>query len=158
MVDNFTLGRLISKDPELSYRFLGCFAADSFPYDLSDETFFILNTAPRNSPGEHWLMVAKKQQTIYFYDSFGRKAELEFADIINKIRKSKCRVFVQIYPSRGFEQPLTSSACSLYCLFVAHFLFKNNHNFPRWATEEDILQFAASNFNIKHRLIKLIHS
>ena len=71
MVDNTQLTYLINRDPILKFKYRGCFARDTFPI-LKHNEFVIVNTDPYSEAGEHWLLIASKNDTVLLYDSFGR--------------------------------------------------------------------------------------
>ena len=70
MVDNTQLTDLINKDPVLKFRIRG-YARDTFPA-LQKNGFITVNIHPSTQPGEHWLLIASKNDTVLLYDSFGR--------------------------------------------------------------------------------------
>ena len=154
MVDNTQLTELINKDPILKFKFRGCYARDTFPA-LQNNGFIIVNTDPSTQPGEHWLLIASKHDTVLLYDSFGRDFRLYFSDIFAKIVKSsrqRCQTVFQYKPSLTLLQPAESQFCGIYCIFLAHFHFSTKQSilnqkiipissFPAYATEEDILRF-----------------
>ena len=69
-MDNFSLKEIVNRQPLLKYRYIGSFQSHFVP-NLSNDTFAIINTQPSNTPGEHWIMVAKFHQVLYFADSLG---------------------------------------------------------------------------------------
>ena len=70
-MDNFALQQIINRIPLLKFRYLGSFPSDYVP-TLDNDTFAIINTQPSNMQGEHWIMIAKSGQKLYFADSLGR--------------------------------------------------------------------------------------
>ena len=149
MVDSDRLRSIVAMDPQLCHRFLGVFSSDTFPEIIKDDHFLILNSAPSNENGEHWLLLAQKDRFLFFYDSFGRDMGSAFPHIYERVRlQGRTTSLMQIFPCSGYEQPMDSIACGLYCVFVAHFIYAiSESSFPLFATEDDILQFAATNFN-----------
>ena len=71
-IDNVSLQLIINHIPLLKYRH-----HDSFPSEyvstLDNNTFANIYTQPSNRQGEHWIMIAKFCQIIYFADSVHRK-------------------------------------------------------------------------------------
>lgn len=160
MVDNIQLTDLINKDPLLKFKFRGCYSSDTFP-NLSGNEFVIVNTDPYDQPGEHWLLIASKQDTILLYDSFGRDFQQYFGSIYNKVKmwtKTSNQTIYQYKPSATLVQPSESQFCGIYCIFVAHFYYRTKKSlksrdrtlefcsFPAYATEDDILRFLTANF------------
>ena len=42
------------------------------PDSLPKDSFLICNTQSSKRPGLHWMMIAKKEQGLYFVDSLGK--------------------------------------------------------------------------------------
>ena len=55
----------------LKYRHVGSFSSDSVPLPLN-ETFAIMNRQSSNMKVEHWIMIAKSLDKLYFAESLGR--------------------------------------------------------------------------------------
>ena len=157
MVDNTQLTYLINRDPILKFKYRGCFARDTFPI-LKHNEFVIVNTDPSSQAGEHWLLIASKNDTVLLYDSFGRDFSQFFGDIYKKVQAwsklSHQKVF-QYMPTSTLLQPFDSQFCGIFCLFIAYFYYKTKKSltdkktiqissFPAYATEEDILRFGAA--------------
>ena len=51
-------------------KFAGVYASNTLPKKLARDKFYIVNTDPNYSTGEHWLALYNG----YVYDSFGRSA------------------------------------------------------------------------------------
>ena len=158
MVDNLQLTDMINKDPLLKFKFRGCFPRDTFP-NLLQKEFVIVNTDPSDQPGEHWLLIASRGDTILLYDSFGRDFRQFFHSIYSKVEKwtkSTKQIIHQYKPSSTLLQPIESQFCGIYCVFIAHFFYGTKQSlkgknklkvstFPAYATEEDILRFISTN-------------
>ena len=71
-MDKVSLQQLFNRIPLLKYRYLGSFPSDYVP-TLDNDTFAIINTQPSNMHGEHWILIAKFRQKLYFADLLGRK-------------------------------------------------------------------------------------
>ena len=159
MVDNHQITVLVNKDPLLKFKFLGCFARDNFPLP-KDNQFLIVNTDVAESRGEHWLLIASKASKILLYDSFGRDFKTFFPTIFIKLKQhvTRCeKELFQYIPNNVFQQPLESTDCGIYCIFMAHIFYSTKRslhssndlivsNFPLYATEHDVLRFLAANF------------
>ena len=61
-----TLRRITS----LKYWYIGSLPSDFVP-NLPNGTFAIINTQPSNTPGEHWIMIAKFHHKLSFAESLG---------------------------------------------------------------------------------------
>ena len=71
-MDNFSLLQIIERIPELRFKYMGSYPSDKVP-QLTKYTFAIVNSAPSNDRGEHWIMIMRLDETYYFADSLGRK-------------------------------------------------------------------------------------
>ena len=57
-MDNTSLKQIVNCISLLKYRYMGSFPSDIVP-NLPNDTFAIINIQPSNTPGEHWIMIAK---------------------------------------------------------------------------------------------------
>ena len=75
-MDKFSLLQIIERIPELTFKYMGSYPSDKVP-QLTKYSFAIVNSVPSNDRGEHWIMMARWQnsmdKTYYFADSLGRK-------------------------------------------------------------------------------------
>ena len=71
-MDNFLLLQIIERIPELRFKYMGSYLSDEVP-QLTKYSFAIVNSAPRNDRGEHWIMIARLDKTYYSANSLGRK-------------------------------------------------------------------------------------
>ena len=162
MVDNERINKIISLDPCLKHRFLGCFAYDTFPVSgYREDRFAIVNTSPHYYTSGHWLLVACKQNKLILYDSFGRDFTTFFPEMLNALKNGLCAdhnsTIYQLIPSDLSKQTLQSSLCAFYCIVTAHFLYNHSLDFfPHYMTEEDVVQFVLSNYDLKYSLIQLL--
>ena len=69
-MDNTSLKQTVNRIPLLKYRYIGSFPSDFVP-KLPNDTFAIINTQPSNTPGQHWIMIAKVHRELYFADFLG---------------------------------------------------------------------------------------
>ena len=51
---------------------MGSYPSDKVP-QLTKYSFAIINSAPSNDRGEHWIIIARLEKTYDFADSFGQK-------------------------------------------------------------------------------------
>ena len=56
----------------LNNKFSGVYASDNIPKLDSNKKYAILNLDKSNEAGSHWVAVAKHNNNLYIYDSFGR--------------------------------------------------------------------------------------
>ena len=151
-MDSQQICKMIKQSAILKYKFRGVFPRDCIR-KLSPSTFQIVNTDPLGEPGEHWLLIARyNQDSLTFYDSFGRPLQHDFSDIFARLDAihPECQI-KQFYPSASFEQPVNSALCGIYCIFLAQYIFSgalHPSSFPSFATEQDVLNFLYYNLGL----------
>lgn len=69
-MDETQIAKALSKHALTAPLYRGTFAADEIEKEEFRSGIFILNTAPRRSTGEHWVLCFIEEKIIYF-DSFG---------------------------------------------------------------------------------------
>ena len=69
-MDNTSLKQIVYGILLLKYRYIGSFPPDIVPR-LPIDTFAIIKTEPSNTPGEHWILIAKSHHELCFADSLG---------------------------------------------------------------------------------------
>ena len=108
-MDNVSLQQIINRIPLLKYRYRDSFPSDYVP-TLDNDTFAIVNTQPSNVQGEHWIMIAKSRQILYFADSLGRKKYS----------------FLKQHYEQMMPEPLQShpSVCGFYTIYAAFHFFQ----------------------------------
>ena len=108
-IDNNSLQQIMTRIRLLKYRYRDCFPSDCVP-TLDNDTFAIIKTPPSNMQGEHWIMVAKSRQLLYFEDSLGRKKY----------------TFLRQHYEQVMPEPLQShpSVYGFYTIYAAFHLFK----------------------------------
>ena len=107
---------------------MGSFPSDFVP-NLPNDTFAIINTQPSNTPGEHWIMIAKFHHELYFADSFGLS--------INNYPFLK-QNYSQMVRTRLQDHP---SVCGFYTIYAAFQLFKLQQDELTGVHEVDVLSF-----------------
>ena len=70
-MDNFSI-QIIERTPELMFKYMGSSPSDTVR-QLTKYSFAIINSAPSNDRGEHWITIARLDESCYFADSLGRK-------------------------------------------------------------------------------------
>ena len=108
-MDNDSLQQIINRITLLKYRYRGSFSSDYVP-TLDNDTFAFISTQLSNMQGEHWIMIAKSCQILYFAYSHGRK---------------KYSFLKQQY-EQMMPEPLQShpSVCGFYAIYADFHLFK----------------------------------
>ena len=110
-MDNTSLKQIVNRISLLKYRYMGSFPSDFVP-NLPNDTVAIINTQTSNTPGEHWIMIAKFHHEMYFADSLGLS--------INKYPFWK-QNYSQMVRTRLQEH---LSVCGFYTIYAAFQLFK----------------------------------
>ena len=110
-MDNTSLKQIVNGLVLLKYRYMGSFPSDFVPNHPND-TFAIINTQTSNTPGEHWIMIAKFHHELYFADSLGLST--------NNYSFLKLN-YSQMGRKRRQDHP---SVCGFYTIFIAFHLFK----------------------------------
>ena len=115
------LAAVLSGNPHTEKDFKGVLACDELPDDKlhSFPALYIVNTHPRNKPGEHWLalyMCADK--TGEFFDSYGNPPDYDYFpdSIITFLQKNCDRI---VYNKRQVQDQL-SATCGQHCVFYLH--------------------------------------
>ena len=88
-MDEDQIFELVKRCKDLKFLFRGVFSANNFPLDFQANKFIIVNTAKSDSPGMHWVFLAKKDRNnvLFFADTLGFPAETYF-NIIKKIKRT----------------------------------------------------------------------
>ena len=71
--------RMLRANPRSAVRFRGVHSMDSMVNEVvkeNGEGFYVFNTKPRRSAGEHWMALATRRGRAYYFDSFGRHPRL----------------------------------------------------------------------------------
>lgn len=113
-MDTDQIREIIYKIPCLKFKFVGCFPADMTPKQLDENRFFIVNTDRKGSVGTHWLLVARRNNKIYYGDSLGKNLKT-----YENIKLSYNLPVVQLAKSRLQK----SNLCALYCIYFAYAVF-----------------------------------
>ena len=131
-MDNTSLKQIVNRRPLLKYRYMGSFPSHFAP-NFPNDTFAIINTQPSNTLGEHWVMIAKFHQELYFADSLG-------LSIINyPFLKQN---YSQMVRTRLQDHPIV---CGFYTIYAAFYLFKFQQEEITGIHDVNVLSFI-SNF------------
>ena len=90
---------------------MGSFHSDVVP-NLPKDTFAIMSTQPSNTPGDHWIMIAKFHHELLFANSLGLS--------INNYPSLK-QNYSQFVRTRLQDHP---SGCGFYTIYAALLFFK----------------------------------
>ena len=108
-MDNVALRQIIDRIPLLKYRYIGSYPCDLVP-TLPNNTFAIVNTQPSQKEGEHWIMIAKFHNQLFFADSLARQKY----SFLGKHYQPLIPQPLQVHPS----------VCGFYTIYAAFHLFK----------------------------------
>ena len=111
-MDNFSLLQIIERIPELRFKYMGSYPSDKVP-QLTKYSFAIVNSAPSNDRGEHWIMMARLDKTYYISDSLDRK-RTAYSFLTKKYRRMVPRKLQKLKTCVDFTQ------------FFQHFFFLNS--------------------------------
>ena len=128
-MDNDALMEIVRKIPKLKYLYLGSFPADHIP-PLTEDSFAIVNTEPLGRIGQHWIMVARKDENHFYADSLGLA--------LNHYKN--IRVPGDRFSRLVFKQLQEEAICGLYCIYFAWLLF-NEHKLLNSMTDLDVFRF-----------------
>ena len=110
-MDNFSLLQIIERIPGLRFKYMGSYPSDTVP-QLTKYSFAINNSAPSNDRGEHWIVIARLDNSYYFADSLGRKRST-YPFLTKNFRRMVPRKLQN-----------TDNLCSFYAIYSAFLLFK----------------------------------
>ena len=94
--------------------FVGVFPFDLLPEKPSGDFSLVVNTDNSTQPGDHWLVLSRKDSKIYFIDSY----------FVNSMRN-----FIgdeQVRYNQRWLQRLTSNVCGVYCIYFIKELTKHS--------------------------------
>ena len=124
-MDGIALRQIIDRIPLLKYRYFGSFPSDRVPM-LPNDTFAIVNTEPSYMSGEHWVMIAKFKQQLYFADSLG-----ESCNFLKQGYQNMVPVKLQSHPS----------VCGFFATYSAFHLFKFHQEQLTGVHDVNVLSF-----------------
>lgn len=97
--------------------FGGVYASDELSYlNPARRTFYIVNTHPRNQPGEHWLALTLEEEGVAtFFDAYGYPPDFNYypQTILAFLEKHSRRIF---YHNDQLQNEL-SVTCGQHCMF-----------------------------------------
>lgn len=107
---------LLRSDPCIQRIFKGVYAYDKLPTSIpAYPAAYIINTAPSNTPGEHWVCVYfESENRSEYFDSYGM---YPFGEIYAFAKRNANKVF---YNKKWLQSP-DSVVCGAYCIYFLHF-------------------------------------
>ena len=103
--------------------FMGCYACDQLPpLPTTFPKSLIVNTAPYNTDGEHWVAMLLQKNRCFYFDSFG--LPVLNSNIIHFLRKYKKVTYTDIC-----IQHIYSEKCGKFCIgFINYVYSKKSYN------------------------------
>ena len=109
----------------LSYdkHFMGCFASNQLPSVASPfPKSLIINTAPSDTVGEHWVALVLQRKKCFYFDSFGLPVMNH--SILHFLRKYKKVSYSDVCIQNTF-----SEYCGKFCIaFIKYVYSKYSYN------------------------------
>lgn len=137
-MDNYEILKLLDRCPKLKYKFVGVYAADTFP-PLPPNTFQIVNASKADHVGTHWILLCRKtSKHLIFADPLGLPVDL-YVDIY--VRAARFYPVISEYMIQQSIQPISSVKCGLYCIYLAHAIFSNQYPALPMIHEKELEQF-----------------
>jgi len=103
--------------------YIGTFPADFLKYlpdKLPREFGFIMNLDKSDKPGSHWVAVyidTLHNNSIEYYDSFGREPSKDFMKQIKKlIDRIEPNTYLKMKINRIQDQNVNTSNCGFFCM------------------------------------------
>ena len=109
-MDSFSLLQIIVRIQELRFKYMGSYPSDTVP-QLTKYYFAIINSAPSNDRGEHWIMIARLDKNYYFADCLVRKRST-YPFLTKEFRRKVPRKLQK-----------TDNLCRFYAIYSAFLLF-----------------------------------
>ena len=114
-----TIDQILKQDIETKKYFIGVFARDELPHQLTYPCCFVLNTQNRSEHGEHWLAFLYNSKRIcYFFDSYGLSPY--FYNLNNYVENSSNNVVWNMRRLQG-----ESNYCGFYCILFLIYACRN---------------------------------
>ena len=103
--------------------FMGCYACDQLPpFPTTFPRTLIVNTAPYNTEGEHWVALVLQKNRCYYFDSFGLPVLNK--NIIHFLYKYKKVTYTDVC-----IQHIYSEKCGQFCIaFIKHVHSNSSYN------------------------------
>ena len=108
---------------ELGTKFKGVFSSDTYPLDLPNYSYAIVNNKPSSSKGQHWVACYNTPTKYYIFDSFGRSSKTLLTKLHKRMKGTGKRVKDSDYDS---DQKDNQVDCGIRCLAWLMVVKKNN--------------------------------
>ena len=117
-MDSISIEKILSTFKLTKNNFCGVYACNQLPKRIKKGCFIIVNSDPSYMAGQHWFAIYFKNNTCYFFDTFGRKPQNKF--IIEFIKNNSN---ILKYNSTKIQN-IYSINCGIYCILFITFISK----------------------------------
>jgi hypothetical protein len=118
-MDSAAINTLIKNSPLLKHKFTCVFAADNFPR-LSNNTFQIVNNQRARKSGQHWIVLARRNNKMIFADSLGKSIRY-YPKNCQRFSKIHKNISVHQFVNRMLQN--SDYLCGAFCFCFAHVIF-----------------------------------
>jgi len=112
------LEAILGHEPIVCKYFAGIFSCNTVPEHLNMKRYFyIVNTAPSFTSGEHWILIFVDEDKTIVFDSLANVSSfysLCFKTFLKKLCSNSILIANEIQ-----IQSNTSSSCGVYCIYFA---------------------------------------
>jgi len=146
-----TINEILSKDVYTKNIFKKVLARNELPDKPGYPSCYVVNTQPREKPGEHWLAIHFDDNgTGYFYDSYGMPPV--FYGMQQYMKKNSNKFTWNMQRMQGL-----SNYCGFYCIFFLLFKCRNDlktffNKFKDNLVDNDKYIFIELNKNLKNKI------
>ena len=145
-MDEDKIFKLTLQSGRLMFKVNGVYAADNFPLHMPTNSFAIVNASPASSPGSPWIVLAKRYAYPITYFANPLALPLcSYKHISDRFRQiTNDSILVDLMDRRDSNKPLQSAdsqMCGLYCIYIAHYVLKDNFSFIPDINEIQLLSF-----------------
>lgn len=121
-LSNYDIEKILSKK---NIRINGIFSKDLLPKKLLNGFYIVNMQNSHDGNGTHWVCFLKKNDEIFYMDSFGSPAPIEIQNH-----------FKNYYYNDEQIQDVDSEACGYYCIAFIQYMYKKKN-----PTEKDYTNF-----------------
>jgi len=125
--------------------FLGVYPSDVTPKSRKLLWSIIFNLSPHDEEGSHFIAITRRNNKLFYFDSFGSKCTNK--NLLEFMKQYK----LPIEYNQTKIQDDSSSLCGYYCLYFLHEYFKKNKS-----CKEIISKFDYQSEKLKTNDLKLL--
>jgi hypothetical protein len=108
-------------------KFLGVFGCDEL-VNITKQGYLIVNTDPSYQAGTHWISIAIKKTSVYYYDPLNMNFWFSDANISNFLMK----LGRDLYINNVSIQTLNSPYCGQHCVVFCYLMMNRNTSFRQF--------------------------